>query len=216
MLAEARWSAVNWRRSTNGRLAAQFTATRVRAADGPPQRIGDKSAQHMPGEEVWLVGEHRPSGEQKYYLSNLPTDTDLKTLAATIKARWICEQAHQQLKEELGLDHFEGRSWTGLHRYVLMTLMASPSDCVPSLAPIMASETCGAVGNGTRWRGFSRPHGRGSACPRCRQDEKAERGRADVVAGSLLARRRAESQESCFRLFFRFFWICEFAHICRQ
>jgi SRSO17 transposase len=68
MLADARWSAVNWRRSTNGRLAAQFTATRVRAADGPPQRIGDKSAQHMPGEEVWLVGEHCPSGEQKYYL----------------------------------------------------------------------------------------------------------------------------------------------------
>ena len=41
-------------------------------------------------------------------------------LAATIKARWICEQAHQQLKEELGLDHFEGRSWQGLHRHALM------------------------------------------------------------------------------------------------
>jgi SRSO17 transposase len=50
------------------------------------------------------------SGEKKYYLANLPATTDLRTLAATIKARWICEQAHQQLKEELGLDHFEGRS----------------------------------------------------------------------------------------------------------
>jgi len=38
-----------------------------------------------------------------------------------IKARWVCEQAHQQFKEELGLDHFEGRSWTGLHRHALMT-----------------------------------------------------------------------------------------------
>lgn len=46
------------------------------------------------------------------------------TLAATIKARWVCEQAHQQLKEELGLDHFEGRSWIGLHRHALMTMMA--------------------------------------------------------------------------------------------
>src|SRR3954469_2387518 len=46
--------------------------------------------------------------EKKYYLANLPAKTDLRTLAATIKARWICEQAHQQLKEELGLDHFEG------------------------------------------------------------------------------------------------------------
>jgi SRSO17 transposase len=51
-------------------------------------------------------------------------NADLRTLAATIKARWICEQAHQQLKEELGLDHFEGRSWQGLHRHVLMTMIA--------------------------------------------------------------------------------------------
>jgi len=78
----------------------------------------------MPGEEVWLVGEHRTNGERKYYLVNLPADTPPKTLAATIKARWICEQAHQQLKEELGLDHFEGRSWTGLHRHALMTMIA--------------------------------------------------------------------------------------------
>ena len=67
--------------------------------------------QHLPGDEAWLIGEHRTSGEKKYYLANLSATTDLRTLAATIKARWVCEQAHQQLKEELGLDHFEGRSW---------------------------------------------------------------------------------------------------------
>ena len=67
---------------------------------------------------------HRMSGEKKYYLANLPAKTDLRTLAATIKARWICEQAHQQMKEELGLDHFEGRSWQGLHRHALMTMIA--------------------------------------------------------------------------------------------
>jgi SRSO17 transposase len=78
----------------------------------------------MPGDEAWLIGEHRTSGEKKYYLANLSTKTDLRTLAATIKARWICEQAHQQLKEELGLDHFEGRSWRGLHRHALMTMIA--------------------------------------------------------------------------------------------
>src|SRR6202051_1802108 len=78
----------------------------------------------MPGDEVWLVGERRSTGEQKYYVSNLPADATIKTLAATIKARWACEQAHQQLKEELGLDHFEGRSWTGLHRHALMTMIA--------------------------------------------------------------------------------------------
>ena len=77
-----------------------------------------------PLNEAWLIGEHRSSGEKKYYLANLPAKTDLRTLAATIKARWICEQAHQQLKEELGLDHFEGRSWQGLHRHALMTMIA--------------------------------------------------------------------------------------------
>ena len=78
----------------------------------------------MPGEEAWLIGERRSSGERKYYLSNLPVATTFKVLASTIKARWICEQAHQQLKEELGLDHFEGRSWHGIHRHALMTMIA--------------------------------------------------------------------------------------------
>lgn len=124
ILAEATWRSVSWRRGTKGRLSARFAAVRVRIADGPPQRIRDMGAQHMPGEEAWLVGERRSSGERKYYLSNLPVGTPLRALAAAIKARWICEQAHQQLKEELGLDHFEGRSWTGLHRHALMSMIA--------------------------------------------------------------------------------------------
>jgi len=124
MLTQAKWRTLAWRKGTKGPLKARFAAVRVRVADGPPQRIGDKGMQHMPGDEVWLVGERRASGEQKYYLANLPADTDLRTLAATIKARWVCEQAHQQLKEELGLDHFEGRSWQGLHRHALMAMIA--------------------------------------------------------------------------------------------
>lgn len=124
ILEAATWRRVSWRRGTKGRLTARFAAMRIRIADGPPQRIGDAGAQHMPGEEAWLVGEHRSNGERKYYLSNLPADTSIKDVAGAIKARWVCEQAHQQLKEELGLDHFEGRSWTGLHRHALMTMIA--------------------------------------------------------------------------------------------
>ena len=75
-------------------------------------------------QEAWLVGEWRSSGERKYYLSNLPPRTSRRALASAIKARWVCEQAHQQLKQELGLGHFEGRSWTGLHRHALMTCIA--------------------------------------------------------------------------------------------
>jgi SRSO17 transposase len=78
----------------------------------------------MPGEEAWLVGEWRSNRERKYYLANLPADTALKQLAGAIKARWVCEQAHQQMKEQLSLDHFEGRSWNGLHRHGLMTMIA--------------------------------------------------------------------------------------------
>jgi len=70
------------------------------------------------------VGEHRASGERTSYLSNLPAEADLEPLAAAIKARWSGEQAHPQMKAELGLDHFEGRSWRGLHRHALMTLIA--------------------------------------------------------------------------------------------
>src|SRR6267143_1081678 len=124
MLADAKWKNVSWRLGTRGRLQARFAAVRVRIADGPPQRIKDKGQQHLPGEEAWLIGEHRSSGEKKYYLANLPAEMDLRQLAATVKARWICEQAHQQLKEELGLDHFEGRSGHGLHRHALMTMIA--------------------------------------------------------------------------------------------
>src|SRR6185312_7153113 len=124
VVAIAQWRTVSWRSGTKGRLKARFAAVRVRTADGPPQRIWDKGQQHLPGDEAWLIGEHRASGEKKYYLANLAAGMDLRSLAATIKARWICEQAHQQLKEELGLDHFEGRSWHGLHRHALMAMIA--------------------------------------------------------------------------------------------
>ena len=89
MLADAKWHTISWRTGTKGKLKARFAAVRVRVADGPPQRIRDKGQQHLPGDEAWLIGEHRMSGEKKYYLANLPANTDLLTLAGTIKARWI-------------------------------------------------------------------------------------------------------------------------------
>lgn len=144
ILAGATWRSISWRRGTKGRLSARFAALRVRVADGPTQRIGELGNQHMPGEEVWLIGERRTNGERKFYLSNLPVGTSLRALAATIKARWICEQAHQQLKEELGLDHFEGRSWAGLHRHALMTMIA--------YAFLQAQRLAGVKGGKTRGR----------------------------------------------------------------
>lgn len=70
------------------------------------------------------AGEWRSNDERKYYLSNLPAEATLKQLAAAIKARLVCERAHQQMMEELELNHFESRSWQGLHRHALMTMIA--------------------------------------------------------------------------------------------
>ena len=120
VLAGMPWRRVTWRQGTKGALSARFAAKRVRVGDGPTFA----NNRHLPGDEVWLVGEWRSNGERKYYLSNLAPRTSHRALAAAIKARWVCEQAHQQLKDELGLDHFEGRSWTGLHRHGLMTCIA--------------------------------------------------------------------------------------------
>lgn len=120
ILAALRWKRVTWRRGTKGALAARFAAVRIRVADGGVWA----NNRHLPGSEAWLVGEWRSSGERKYYLANLPPRTSMRALAAAIKARWVCEQAHQQLKGELGLGHFEGRSWTGLHRHALMCCVA--------------------------------------------------------------------------------------------
>jgi SRSO17 transposase len=120
MLETQRWRRITWRNGTKGPLNARFAAMRVRVADGPLNAEGTR----LPGEEVWLIGEWRDSGEKKYYLSNLAKRTSLRRLVAAVKARWSCEQVHQQLKQELGLGDFEGRSWTGLHRHALMTCIA--------------------------------------------------------------------------------------------
>jgi SRSO17 transposase len=120
MLEKQRWRRITWRNGTKGPLNARFAAVRVRVADGPLNAEGTR----LPGEALWLIGEWRDSGETKYYLSNLPQRTSLRRLVATVKARWSCEQVHQQLKQELGLGDFEGRSWTGLHRHALMTCIA--------------------------------------------------------------------------------------------
>ena len=111
---------IRWRRGAKGDLRARFASTRVRVADGAKRSRG----QRQPGEEVWLIGEQRSGGVKKYYLSNLPATATRRQLAATIKARWVCEQAHQQMKQELGLDHFEGRSWHGLHHHGLLVMIA--------------------------------------------------------------------------------------------
>jgi SRSO17 transposase len=111
---------VAWRMGTKGMLTGDFAIVRVRPADGDEGRDGV----HAPGDPAWLVCERLGNGDRKYYLANLPASASRKSIVAAIKARWSCEQMHQQAKEELGLDHFEGRSWFGLHHHALLTMIA--------------------------------------------------------------------------------------------
>ena len=92
---------------------------RVRPADGAEASHGV----HLPGDPVWLVCERLSNGD-KFSLVNLPASASRQQIVAALKSRWACEQAHQQMKEELGLDHFEGRSWIGLHHHALLTMIA--------------------------------------------------------------------------------------------
>jgi SRSO17 transposase len=111
---------VIWRQGTKGALQGDFAIVRVRPADGDQIR----DAVHLPGDPAWLVCERFTNGDRKYYLVNLPVSASRKQIVGAIKARWACEQGHQQMKEELGLDHFEGRSWWGLHHHALLTMIA--------------------------------------------------------------------------------------------
>jgi SRSO17 transposase len=78
----------------------------------------------VPPEPRWLLIEEQPGGELKYALSNLPARTTLVQAVRLWKQRWQVEQGHQHLKEELGLDHFEGRSWRGFHHHACLVLLA--------------------------------------------------------------------------------------------
>lgn len=83
----------------------------------------NQKAYWRPGVERWLIIE-RDGDEQKYYVSSFPKNTSLKKMIYLLHQRWTIEQGYQQLKEELGLDHFEGRSWRGLHHHLTLTFMA--------------------------------------------------------------------------------------------
>lgn len=81
-------------------------------------------AWRRPGPERWLLIERHHDGSYKYYLSNASPHTSVKRMVGWAHYRWQIEQGYQQLKEELGLDHFEGRSWRGLHHHLTLCFLA--------------------------------------------------------------------------------------------
>jgi SRSO17 transposase len=114
-----RFRTVTWREGSHGLLTSRFWAQRVESAH-------DWNHGKAPGKEVWLLVEWRADEPEpvKYYLCDLPKKISLRRLVATARGRWRVEQDYQQMKEELGLDHFEGRSWTGWHHHATMVMLA--------------------------------------------------------------------------------------------
>ncbi len=113
---------VNWRDGAKGPLQAEFAWVRVWLGYG--HQAGRDQADVPDPTPRWLLVEWRADGTIKYALSNLPEDATLERAVALWKQRWHVEQGYQQLKEELGLDHFEGRSWAGFHHHATLTFLA--------------------------------------------------------------------------------------------
>jgi SRSO17 transposase len=113
------WKSVTWRPGTRQQLRSRFAAVRVRAA----HRDYDLE---QPRAEEWLLMEW-PAGEPeptKYWLSTLPARTGLAELVYLAKHRWIIERDYEELKQELGLGHYEGRGWRGFHHHATLCIAA--------------------------------------------------------------------------------------------
>jgi SRSO17 transposase len=114
--AEA-WKKVTWRQGVKQKLYSRFAASRVRPAHRDYWRA-------EPHPEEWLLIEW-PAGEKeptKYWLSTLPADISLVELVHLAKHRWIIERDYQELKQELGLGHYEGRGWRGFHHHATLCI----------------------------------------------------------------------------------------------
>ncbi len=118
-LAPAQWRIVEWREGTNFTLRSRFARVRVRAAHREHRRT------HMRAEE-WLLIEW-PEGHKepmKYWLSTLAPDVSLERMVFEAKMRWRIERDYQDLKQEVGLGHYEGRGWRGFHHHASLSIAA--------------------------------------------------------------------------------------------
>ena len=110
---------VTWREGTERKLRSRFAAIRIR----PAHRDYEKAAPHA---QEWLLIEWPRSEPEpaKYWISTLSANTPLKALVKMAKHRWIIERDYQELKQELGLGHFEGRNWRGFHHHATLCIAA--------------------------------------------------------------------------------------------
>ena len=118
-LPSSAWKEIGWRQGSQETLRSRFAAVRVRPAHRDYKRT-------EPHPEEWLLIEwpKKESEPTKYWLSTLPEKTSLKSLVKIAKHRWIIERDYEELKQELGLGHYEGRSWRGFHHHATLCIAA--------------------------------------------------------------------------------------------
>ena len=115
---------VSWREGSRGELRSRFLALRVRPANVKLRRAAANAGRELPVN--WMLAEWPPGAEEpvKYWLADLPDDTPLHQLVLLAKVRWRIEHDYRELKDALGLDHFEGRSYPGWHHHVTLVSVA--------------------------------------------------------------------------------------------
>lgn len=118
-LPKKAWRRVTWREGTNTKLASRFAAVRVRPAHRDYQRATPRPEEWCLIE--WPAGEAEPT---KYFLSTLPPNIGRRALVNATKLRWRIERDYQDLKQELGLGHYEGRGWRGFHHHATLCIAA--------------------------------------------------------------------------------------------
>lgn len=118
-LPRAAWKTVRWREGTRGMMASRFAAVRVRPAHRDYLRQESRPPEWLLAE--WLVGDHEPC---RYWLSTAPEEMAIEDLVRLAKIRWRIERDFQELKDELGLDHYEGRGWRGFHHHGALCIAA--------------------------------------------------------------------------------------------
>jgi SRSO17 transposase len=118
-LPSSSWKEIGWRQGSEGTLRSRFAAVRVRPAHRDYKRT-------EPYPEEWLLIEwpKKESEPTKYWLSTLPPKTSLKSLVKIAKHRWVVERDYEELKQELGLGHYEGRGWRGFHHHAVLCIAA--------------------------------------------------------------------------------------------
>jgi SRSO17 transposase len=117
-IPRARYKTVSWRSGSRGRMSSKFLVYRVRPAERHTKG-------RPPDEEQWLIcGWAESEKAPKFHLSNLPAGTSIKELIRILKLRWRVERDYQEMKGELGLDHFEGRTWRGFHHHATLCAVA--------------------------------------------------------------------------------------------